>query len=335
MTVERSADTGPLCPKHHVVMVLSTRPPGEAKVVTPATIHTGYCECPVEECTQNYSPELGYFSFEKNRDEWLTANYSSLRIIINPTQVICSDKRKNSMFLEAFDSDANVQHYRCPQLNCSKGITIHANGPPAYWLGDGFFVSHGESEPSPMSDALQTFLNRRVLIVVGDITAQHVDAIVNAANSTLLGGGGVDGAIHRCGGPRILEDCRKLRASQFPRGLPTGQAAITTAGTLPAKHVIHTVGPIVRGSNQPDADSLASCYRNALALAAQHALRTIAFPAISTGAYGYPRELAAPVVSTVIESFFRDPTSIQEVRLVFYDPSDAQIFLQQHQFSGV
>ena len=186
-----------------------------------------------------------------------------------------------------------------------------------------------------MSAVIQTFLNRRVLIVVGDITMQHVDAIVNAANSTLLGGGGVDGAIHRRGGPRILEECGKLRASQFPHGLPTGQAAITTAGALPAKHVIHTVGPIARGSNQPDADMLASCYRNSLALAAQHELRSIAFPAISTGAYGYPREQAAPVVSSVIESFLRDPTTIQEVRLVFYDPSDAQIFLQHHQFSGV
>jgi O-acetyl-ADP-ribose deacetylase (regulator of RNase III) len=185
-----------------------------------------------------------------------------------------------------------------------------------------------------MPDALQTFLNRRVLIVVGDITAQHVDAIVNAANSTLLGGGGVDGAIHGRGGPRILEECRKLRTSQFPRGLPTGQAAITTAGALPAKHVIHTVGPIVRGGNQPDADLLASCYRTSLALAAQHELRSIAFPAISTGAYGYPREQAAPVVSSVIESFFRDPGTIQEVRLVFYDPSDAQVFLQHQQFSG-
>ena len=186
-----------------------------------------------------------------------------------------------------------------------------------------------------MSDALQTFLDGRVLVLVGDITAQHVDAIVNAANSTLLGGGGVDGAIHRRGGPLILEECRRLRASQFPRGLPTGQAAITTAGTLPAKHVIHTVGPIVRGTNQADADLLASCYRNSLARAAKHALRSIAFPAISTGAYGYPRKQAAPVVSSVIESFFRDPGSIQEVRLVFYDPHDAQIFLHHHQFSGL
>ena len=186
-----------------------------------------------------------------------------------------------------------------------------------------------------MPVAPQTFLDGRVLILVGDITAQHVDAIVNAANSTLLGGGGVDGAIHRRGGPRILEECRKLRASQFPRGLPTGQAALTTAGALPAKHVIHTVGPIARGADRADADLLASCYRNSLALAAQHGLRSIAFPAISTGAYGYPREQAAPVISAVIESFFRDPGTIQEVRLVFFDPCDAQIFLQHQQFSGV
>ena len=184
-----------------------------------------------------------------------------------------------------------------------------------------------------MSAALPTFLDGRVLILVGDITAHHVDAIVNAANTTLLGGGGVDGAIHRRGGPQILEECRKLRASQFPHGLPTGQAVITTAGLLPAKHVIHTVGPIAHDSARPDANLLASCYRNSLALAAQHRLRSIAFPAISTGAYGYPREEAAPVVSTAIESFFRDPASIQEVHLVFYDPSDAEIFRQHQQFS--
>src|SRR5215470_1274727 len=103
-----------------------------------------------------------------------------------------------------------------------------------------------------MSDSLQTFLSSRVHVLVGDITSQNVDIIVNAANSTLLGGGGVDGAIHRRGGPLILEECRKLRASRFPQGLPTGEAIITTAGNLPAKHVIHTVGPICRGNSEPD-----------------------------------------------------------------------------------
>ena len=179
-----------------------------------------------------------------------------------------------------------------------------------------------------------TFLGRRVRVLVGDITSQKVDAIVNAANSTLFGGGGVDGAIHRRGGPGILEECRKLRASRFPQGLPTGEAVLTSAGALSAKYVIHTVGPIVRGGREPDSSLLAACYRNSLVVAAEHQLRSIAFPAISTGAYGYPREQAAPMVSAAIESFLRHPTSLAEVRLVFYHSSDAEIFLRHHTFSA-
>jgi O-acetyl-ADP-ribose deacetylase len=181
-------------------------------------------------------------------------------------------------------------------------------------------------------NVLQTFLSSRVHVLVGDITSQKVNAIVNAANSTLLGGGGVDGAIHRRGGPRILEECRRIRASRFPRGLPTGEAVLTTAGSLPAKHVIHTVGPIVQSGSEPDAALLAACYRNSLALAVKHQLRSIAFPAISTGAYGYPREQAAPVVSTTIESFLRETASLDEIRLVFYDLADARVFLRHHSF---
>src|SRR5262245_19945496 len=127
---------------------------------------------------------------------------------------------------------------------------------------------------SDMSDSLQSFLSSRVHVLVGDITAQDVDAIVNAANSTLLGGGGVDGAIHRRGGPRILEECRRLRASRFRQGLPTGEAVITTAGDLPAKHVIHTVGPICQSNSEPASALLAACYRNCLTLAAEHQLRS-------------------------------------------------------------
>jgi O-acetyl-ADP-ribose deacetylase len=185
-----------------------------------------------------------------------------------------------------------------------------------------------------MTQASATFLDRRVRVLVGDITSQKVDAIVNAANSTLLGGGGVDGAIHSRGGPRILEECRKLRASLLPQGLPTGEAVLTSAGALPARYVIHTVGPIVRGGREPDCALLAACYRNSLAVASEHQLRSIAFPAISTGAYGYPREQAAPIVSATVESFLRRPTPIAEVRLVFYDPSDADIFLRHHTFSA-
>src|SRR5215467_12865591 len=173
-----------------------------------------------------------------------------------------------------------------------------------------------------------------VRILVGDITSQRVDAMVNAANCTLLGGGGVDGAIHLRGGPRILEECRRLRATKFPKGLPTGQAVATTAGDLPAKYVIHTAGPITRPGRQPDAKLLAACYRNSLQIAAELKLRTIAFPAISTGAYGYPREQAAPVVSSAVESFLHESPVFKEIRLVFWISDDARVFFQHHNFSS-
>ena len=128
-----------------------------------------------------------------------------------------------------------------------------------------------------------------VIIKVGDITQEDVDAIVNAANTTLLGGGGVDGAIHRAGGPAILAACRKIRESEYPDGLPAGEAVITTGGNLRAKYVIHTVGPIYGTNGGRDAELLAACYENSIALASEHQLTTIAFPAISTGAYGYPK----------------------------------------------
>src|ERR1051325_7209351 len=128
------------------------------------------------------------------------------------------------------------------------------------------------------------FLDGRVSVMVGDITRQDVEAIVNAANSALLGGGGVDGAIHRAGGPSILEECREIRRTRFPEGLPTGEAVVTTAGLLPARHVIHTVGPVWGREGGREAELLAACYRNSLALAAAHALSTVAFPFISTGA---------------------------------------------------
>src|SRR5258708_9981654 len=121
-------------------------------------------------------------------------------------------------------------------------------------------------------EVLQSFLDGRVKVIVGDITKQEVDAIVNAANWTLLGGGGVDGAIHRAGGPRILEECKEIRRTRFPNGLPTGEAVATTAGNLPALYVIHTVGPIYGQSGKRDAELLANCYQNSLALAVEHNL---------------------------------------------------------------
>ena len=133
-----------------------------------------------------------------------------------------------------------------------------------------------------------------VRLVLGDLTRYRADAVVNAANSGLLGGGGVDGAIHRRGGPAILAACRELRATTLPDGLPTGRAVATTAGDLPAQWVIHTVGPVYRGAPR-DAELLASAHRQSLAVARQLGARTVAFPAISTGVYGYPVHLAAPI----------------------------------------
>jgi O-acetyl-ADP-ribose deacetylase (regulator of RNase III) len=182
-------------------------------------------------------------------------------------------------------------------------------------------------------EILATFLSGRVLVLVADITAQNVDAIVNAANSTLLGGGGVDGAIHRKGGPQILAECKEIRRTRYPDGLPTGEVVLTTGGLLAARHVIHTVGPIRRTNREPDAPMLAACYRNSLALAAEQGFRSIAFPAISTGVYGYPRHLAASVVSETIESALTANPVIKEVRLVFYQPDDARVFLENQRFT--
>jgi O-acetyl-ADP-ribose deacetylase (regulator of RNase III) len=183
-------------------------------------------------------------------------------------------------------------------------------------------------------EGLEAFLNRRVVVRVGDITREAVDAIVNAANGTLMGGGGVDGAIHRAGGPEILEQCKEIRRIQYPDGLPTGQAVITTAGRLTAKHVIHTVGPVYGRGGPDKADLLAACYANSLSLATQHGLQTIAFPAISTGVYGYPMQEAAAVSSKAIEQFLQREQRIREIRLVFFAAGDAQVFLQHHVFSG-
>jgi O-acetyl-ADP-ribose deacetylase (regulator of RNase III) len=180
-----------------------------------------------------------------------------------------------------------------------------------------------------------TLLGGRVHVLVGDITREAVDAIVNAANSTLMGGAGVDGAIHRAGGAKILEECREIRRTpELREGLPTGEAVITTGGSLPARHVIHTVGPIYGRHGGQEAELLARCYRNSLALAARHALSSISFPAISTGAYGYPSNEAAQVASQAIERFLEmDAGSIREVRLIFFSERDMKVFLNTHSFS--
>jgi O-acetyl-ADP-ribose deacetylase (regulator of RNase III) len=180
----------------------------------------------------------------------------------------------------------------------------------------------------------KSFLEGRVRVVVGDITKQDVEAIVNAANSSLLGGGGVDGAIHRAGGPEILEECREIRRTRFPEGLPTGEAVITTGGKLPALYVIHTVGPIYGEHGGEEAELLANCYHNSLTLAVEKNLASVAFPAISTGVYGYPPQEAAVVSSRTIENFLATDRQLQEVRLVFFQTRDAEVFLENQKFSG-
>jgi O-acetyl-ADP-ribose deacetylase (regulator of RNase III) len=170
-------------------------------------------------------------------------------------------------------------------------------------------------------------LSDRLLVKIGDITREVVDAIVNAANSSLMGGGGVDGAIHRLGGPDILEECRRIRRTEYPKGLPPGEAVITTAGDLPAKYVIHTVGPVFGRHGGEEPRLLASCYAKSIALAAEKDLKTVAFPAISTGIFGYPREQAALVVARAVTGALEKHAAIEEVRLVFFSEGDAQVFL--------
>lgn len=175
------------------------------------------------------------------------------------------------------------------------------------------------------------FLAGRVLVTTGDITTLDIDAIVNAANSSLLGGGGVDGAIHRAGGPQILEECRELRRTRFPGGLPTGEAVRTSSGRLPARHVIHTVGPIW-GQDDDAASLLASCYRRSIEVAAVHGCASIAFPAISTGIYGYPKAEAARTASTAIANALGTTAVIERVQLVFFSRLDAETFIANQRF---
>jgi O-acetyl-ADP-ribose deacetylase (regulator of RNase III) len=165
----------------------------------------------------------------------------------------------------------------------------------------------------------------RVQVVRGDLTSYAADAVVNAANSSLLGGGGVDGAIHRAGGPAILEECRALRASRYGGGLPTGQAVATTAGNLPARWVIHTVGPVYAAAADPAAD-LRACHVNALRVADELGARSVAFPAISCGVYGYPVAEAAPVaVRAVLDA----PTRVETVTFVLFGDEAYDAFARE------
>jgi len=168
------------------------------------------------------------------------------------------------------------------------------------------------------------FGTRRIELTRGDITREPVDAIVNAANSSLMGGGGVDGAIHRAGGPAILDECRRIVEARGP--LPAGEAVITTGGRLPARRVIHTVGPRWRGGDRGEAATLASCYRNSLALAAAEGLASLAFPSISTGAYGYPISEASVVAVGAVADVLKAGSPLRQVRFVLFSDADLEAY---------
>ena len=170
-------------------------------------------------------------------------------------------------------------------------------------------------------------MHESIIIKTGDITKENVCAIVNAANSSLMGGGGVDGAIHRAGGTQILEACRKIRKEQYPDGLSTGEAVATTAGNLPAKYVIHTVGPIYHQCGESCADLLASCYTNTLKIAVELGCKDIAFPAISTGIYGYPKAKAAHIAYKAVKDFLEERDDMK-ASFVFHNNEDKEIFVK-------
>jgi len=167
-----------------------------------------------------------------------------------------------------------------------------------------------------------------IFLVQGDITNMNTDAIVNAANSTLMGGGGVDGAIRRKGGMKILEECKRIRATEWLDGLSTGKAVVTSGGNLKARHVIHTVGPIWRGGFQSEPELLAEAYLNSLRLAISKGLKTIAFPSISTGAYGYPIEKASRIALTTAKEFLEKEDKLDEVVFVLFTKQDLEVYIQ-------
>ncbi|OUJ73042.1 O-acetyl-ADP-ribose deacetylase [Hymenobacter crusticola] len=183
------------------------------------------------------------------------------------------------------------------------------------------------SPPASWRTQAQAF--GRILLYQGDITKLDTTGIVNAANSSLLGGGGVDGAIHRAGGPEILEACRRLRAGHYGKGLATGEAVITTGGRLPAKYVIHTVGPVWNGGQKREAELLANCYRNSLHLATENNLESVAFPGISTGIYGYPKAEAVTIAVREAREFLAKNQVPAIVVFVAFDAENHRLYEQE------
>ena len=174
---------------------------------------------------------------------------------------------------------------------------------------------------------MKFFIGEAVIeLIKGDITEVEADAIVNAANSSLMGGGGVDGAIHRKGGPKILEESRRIREKEWPDGLPPGNAVITSGGNLKARFVIHTVGPIWHGGFQQEAEVLKQSYRNSLKLAVAKGLKTVAFPSISTGAYGYPIDEASRIAIDTIKTFLGKEDTLEKVILVAFTDADFKVY---------
>jgi len=175
----------------------------------------------------------------------------------------------------------------------------------------------------------------RVVAELGDVTTMAVGAVVNAAKSSLMGGGGVDGAIHRAGGPDILAACRRLRRTTHPDGLPPGQAVATTAGNMPADVVIHTVGPVWEGGGRNEDAVLADCYRNSLSVAAELGVSSIAFPSISTGIYGFPRERAASIVWPTVTGEVAHLSASMQIHLVFFSRADLECFWRNRSGGGL
>lgn len=178
---------------------------------------------------------------------------------------------------------------------------------------------------------MEYLFKERITTLTGDITKLDVSAIVNAANSSLMGGGGVDGAIHRAGGPEIIEECKKIRSSLYPDGMPAGNAVITRGGYLKAKYVIHTVGPVWRGGKSGEEAVLRQAYLNSLETAAENNLESVAFPAISTGIYGFPKGLAATIAFDTAKKFAEENSFPKKVIFVFFSERDREIFLKANQ----